>query len=42
MRWAKCQPHPFIKGRTLWDLVHDKRDSTHTIHNINKFLFNEI
>ena len=42
MRWAKCQPHPFIKGKTMWDLVYDRYESTHTIHNINKFLFNEI
>ena len=42
MRWAKNQPHPFIKGKTMWDLVYDKRDSTYTIDNLNKFLFNEI
>lgn len=42
MRWAKCQPHPFIKGKTMWDLVQDKNESVHTIHNLNKFLFNEI
>jgi hypothetical protein len=42
MRWAKSQPHPFIKGKTMWDLVYDKHDSTYTIDNLNKFLFNEI
>ena len=42
MRWAKCQPHPFIKVKTMWDLVYDKHDSTYTIDNLNKFLFNEI
>ena len=42
MRWAKNQPHPFIKGKTMWDLVYDKHDSTYTIDNLNKFLFNEI
>lgn len=42
MRWAKCQPHPFIKGKTMWDLVYDRRDSVYTIDNLNKFLFNEI
>jgi hypothetical protein len=41
-RWAKCQPHPFIKGKTMWDLVYDKYDSTYTIDNLNKFLFNEL
>ena len=41
-KWAKSQPHPFIKGKTMWDLVYDKYDSTYTIDNLNKFLFNEI
>jgi hypothetical protein len=40
--WAKTQPHPFIKNKTLWDLCYDKIDSANTIHNLNKFLFNEI
>ena len=40
--WAKNQPHPFIKNKTLWDLVYDKQNSTYTIDNLNKFLFNEI
>ena len=42
MKWSKCQPHPFIKGKTMWDFVHDKHDSVNTLHNINKILFNEI
>ena len=42
MRWAKTQPHPFKKGKTLWDLCHDKYDSLYTIDNLNKFMFNEI
>jgi hypothetical protein len=41
-KWARSQPHPFIKGKTMWDLVYDKYDSTYTIDNLNKFLFNEI
>lgn len=41
-KWAMSQPHPFIKGKTMWDLVYDKYDSTYTIDNLNKFLFNEI
>jgi hypothetical protein len=40
--WSKTQPHPFIKNKTLWDLCYDKADSANTIHNLNKFLFNEI
>ena len=40
--WAKTQPHPFKKGKTLWDLCYDKIDSVNTIDNLNKFLFNEI
>jgi hypothetical protein len=41
-KWASCQPHPFIKGKTLWDFVYDKYESTYTIDNINKYLFNEM
>lgn len=40
--WALSQPHPFIKGKTLWDFVYDKRESVYTIDNLNKFLFNEM
>jgi len=40
--WAKTQPHPFKKNKTLWDLCYDKQESTYTIDNLNKFLFNEI
>lgn len=41
-KWAKSVPHPFMKNKTLWDLCHDRTDSVNTIHNLNKFLFNEI
>lgn len=41
-KWAKSVPHPFMKNKTLWDLCYDRVDSTNTLHNINKFLFNEI
>ena len=41
-KWAMSQPHPFKKGKTLWDLCYDKRESVYTIDNLNKFLFNEI
>lgn len=41
-KWAQSFPHPFRKNKTLWDLCYDKADSVNTIHNINKFLFNEI
>jgi hypothetical protein len=40
--WAKTQPHPFKKNKTLWDLCYDKYESAYTIDNLNKFLFNEI
>jgi hypothetical protein len=40
--WALSQPHPFIKGKTLWDFVHDKYESSYTIDNLNKYLFNEM
>lgn len=42
MHWAKTQPHPFIKGKTLWDLCYDRYESVNSIDNLNKFLFNEI
>ncbi len=41
-KYALSQPHPFMKNKTLWDLVYDKRDSVNTIDNINKWIFNEI
>jgi len=41
-KWAKTQPHPFKKNKTLWDFVYDKYESTYTIDNLNKILFNEI
>jgi hypothetical protein len=42
MKWAKTQPHPFMKGRTLWDLCYDRYESVNSIDNLNKYLFNEI
>ena len=41
-RWSKTQPHPFSKNSSLWDYCHDRYDSVYTIHNLNKFLSNEI
>ena len=41
-KWALSQPHPFIKGKTLWDLCYDKYESVNTVDNLNKFIFNEI
>ena len=41
-RYALRQPHPFKKGKTLWDLCYDKYESINTIDNLNKFIFNEI
>lgn len=41
-RWAKTQPHPFLKDKTLWDLCEDRHSSVYTVDNLNKFLFNEI
>ena len=41
-KWAKGQPHPFLKNKTLWDLCYDRIDSVNTIDNLNKFIFQEI
>jgi hypothetical protein len=41
-RWAKSQPHPYLKDKTLWEHVYDKRESTYTLDNINKYLFSEM
>jgi hypothetical protein len=41
-KWALSQPHPFIKGKTLWDLCYDRYESVNTVDNLNKFIFNEI
>jgi len=36
-RWAKSQPHPTHKNKTLWDKVHNIReDSCETLHKLNK------
>lgn len=42
MKWAKTQPHPFMKNKTLWDLCYDRHESVNSIDNLNKFLFSEI
>lgn len=41
-KWAVTQPHPFKKGKTLWDFVYDKTEYVRTVENINKYLFNEM
>jgi hypothetical protein len=40
--WALTQPHPFKRGKTLWDFVYDKYEYVRTVENLNKYLFNEI
>lgn len=38
-RWAKTQPHPFNKWKTLWDFIYSPRyDSLEVIHEVNKRL----
>jgi hypothetical protein len=38
-KWAKTQPHPNAKNKTLWDAVYNKSyDSTEVLHEINKRL----
>jgi hypothetical protein len=35
-KWAKSKPHPFIKGKTLWDYARNwEFDSFLTLHVIN-------
>jgi len=41
-KWALTQPHPYLKGKTLWEHVYDSRESVYTIDNINKYLFSEM
>jgi len=41
-KWALTQPHPYLKGKTLWDHVYDPVESVFTIDNINKYLFSEM
>ena len=37
--WAKGQPHPEIKNKTLWDFVNlPWYDSTEILHEINRYL----
>ena len=36
-RWAKNQPHPYIKNQSLWSFVDSGWiDSEHKLHEINK------
>lgn len=37
-RWAKTQPHPFQKYKTLWDFCNDPGDSVYTLQNLNNFI----
>lgn len=37
-RWAKTQPHPFQKCKTLWDFCNDPGDSVYTLQNLNNFI----
>jgi len=41
-KWALTQPHPYLKGKTLWERVYDPIESVFTIDNINKYLFSEM
>lgn len=41
-KWALSQPHPYLKNKTLWEHVYDRRESTYTLDNINKYLFSEM
>jgi hypothetical protein len=41
-KWALTQPHPYLKGKTLWDYVYNPIESVFTIDNINKYLFSEM
>ena len=36
--WAKGQPHPNDKNKTLWDFVSQSTDSVEILHEINKYL----
>jgi len=38
-KWAKTQPHPRFKNKTLWDAVYSKlAESTEVLHEINNRL----
>ena len=41
-KWALSRPHPYLKGKTLWEHVYDKRETVFTIDNINKYLFSKM
>jgi hypothetical protein len=37
--WAKTQPHPTNKWKTLWDSFHsDKTESVEILHKVNQLL----
>jgi len=37
MKWAKSQPHPFNKWKTLWDYLYSPRcESVEILNEINK------
>jgi hypothetical protein len=37
--WAKTQPHPTRRFKTLWDSIYSsKKDSVHILHEVNKKL----
>jgi hypothetical protein len=41
-RWAKNQPHPYIKNQSLWSFVDSGWiDSEHKLHEINKVKTNQ-
>jgi hypothetical protein len=37
-KWAKTQPHPRFKNKTLWDAAASNHESTEILHEINKRL----
>lgn len=38
-KWAKTQPHPRSKNKTLWDALYNKSsESTEVLHELNKRL----
>lgn len=36
--WAKSQPHPKLKDKSLWDFCFDPSDSVYTLRNLNTFI----
>ena len=38
-KWAKSQPHPTQKNKTLWDKIYSPRaESTEVIHELNQII----